>query len=450
MRIPENTIVLGKDCYVSRDTHETQINNNVMVVGGPGTGKTRGIVIPNILQAEGSYVISDPKGNLCDTYGPYLEEKGYVVKRLDFVNPERSIHYNPLKYTTTEQDYVKLGNMLATATTDGRRANDPFWEQTNTVLMAAMIALTKEMLELDAQTMVSVFDLLGMISPASENSRIEQLISRHVQDCRYGTPFSVRQYRKVKNSSETTFRSILITTLAGISAYDTEQMREVFSSDETDICEIGRKKTAVFVVVSDTDRSMDVIANVFFTQALNELCNYADRNCKDNCLPIPVQFIMDDFATNCRVEEFPRMISSFRSRGISTIIMLQAESQLEAAFRSNGRTVVAGCDTILYLGGNDLETAKSMSERCDKPVQEILNIPVGKHYVFQRGKEASLVDRVPLEELDSYRAAMKLRSNGEFRKEEVGHLDPFERRYGSLREVLIACRMERSDGAHSI
>ena len=423
MEMPKNTIALGKDCFISRDTHVTGMNNNVLVNGGSGRGKTRGVVIPNILQAEGSYVISDPKGNLCDTYGPYLEKKGYIVKRLDFACPEKSIHYNPLKYVLTDQDYIKLGHMLATTTSDGRAIvrQDPFWERTSSMLMSSAIGFVKEIMEPESQTMVTVMDFLNLIRPndRTEDSKVEKMMSLHLKNNRPHVPFSVRQYRKVEYSSETTFRSILITTQSALGALDTDQMREVFRYDETDIAEIGQKKTAFFVVVSDTDRSLDVIANIFFSQALNELCNYADRKCKDQCLPVPVQFIMDDFATNCRIDSFPKMISSFRSRGISTMIIIQAESQLEAAYDTDGRTIIANCDTILYLGGNDMETSRAMSERSNRPLEEILNLPVGKHYVFRNGEEAKLVERINIEELEEYKTAMKL-----CRNQSIQHMEP--------------------------
>ena len=140
------------------------------------------------------------------------------------------------------------------------------------------------------------------------------------------------------------------------------------------------------MVVSDTDRSMDGLVNIFLTQTMNELCRVADRECKNNCLPVPVRFILDDFATNCKIEEFPRMIASIRSRGISTMLMIQAESQLTENYGYDGKTIIGNCDTYVYLGGNDIETAKAVAERCDMPVKKILNMPVGMNWIFRRGQ----------------------------------------------------------------
>ena len=181
-------------------------------------------------------------------------------------------------------------------------------------------------------------------------------------------------------------KSILITVNSRIGLFDTPEINRMLGSDTINIPGIGQRKTALFVVVSDTDRSMDTLANLFFTQAMNELCLYADNHCPDCRLPVPVRFIMDDFATNCKIEEFPRMISSIRSRGISAMLMLQAESQLESSYGCDWSTIIANCDTYVYTGGNDVETAKAVATRCDMPVKRILNMPVGSIWIFRRGQ----------------------------------------------------------------
>lgn len=165
-------------------------------------------------------------------------------------------------------------------------------------------------------------------------------------------------------------------------------MNSMTANDTIDITSIGKEKTAVFVVVSDTDRSLDGLVNMFFTQAMNELCRYADKECDNNELPVNVRFILDDFATNCKINEFPRMIASIRSRGISTMLMIQSESQLMQGYAEDGKTIIANCDTYVYMGGNDVSTAQAVAERMDVPVKKILNMPVGTHWIFRRGEEA--------------------------------------------------------------
>lgn len=157
--------------------------------------------------------------------------------------------------------------------------------------------------------------------------------------------------------------------------------------DELDLGSVGTEKTAVFVIISDKDRSMDGFANIFYSQAMDELCRVADEECEDGRLPIPVRFILDDFATNCKITDFPRMISSIRSRGISTMLILQSEAQLTNCYGTDGRTVVANCDSYVYLGGNDLETAEAISKRCDVPLGKILYMPVGTNWIFRRGQK---------------------------------------------------------------
>ena len=157
--------------------------------------------------------------------------------------------------------------------------------------------------------------------------------------------------------------------------------------DELDLGSVGTEKTAVFVIISDKDRSMDGFANIFYSQAMDELCRVADEECEDGRLPIPVRFILDDFATNCKITDFPRMISSIRSREISTMLILQSEAQLTNCYGTDGRTVVANCDSYVYLGGNDLETAEAISKRCDVPLGKILYMPVGTNWIFRRGQK---------------------------------------------------------------
>lgn len=181
-------------------------------------------------------------------------------------------------------------------------------------------------------------------------------------------------------------KSILISVNSRLGHFDTPELSKMMAYDDIDIASIGRKKTALFVVVSDTDRSLDKLANLFFTQTMNELCWIADKECENNSLPVPVRFILDDFATNCKISEFPRMIASIRSRGISTMLMIQAESQLTENYGYDGKTIIGNCDTYVYLGGNDVETAKAVAERCDVPVKKILNMPIGRNWVFRRGQ----------------------------------------------------------------
>ena len=386
----ENTMILGQDQYYSLNCYETKVNNNVLVVGTSGAGKTRSIVIPNLLQASGSYILSDPKGNLYKKYGPYLKKQGYVVKLLDFTDPEHSEHYNFFRYIRNTQDIVKIAHMLIYQEKHGGHS-DPFWDQASQLLVQACMAYLMERRGKEEQNLrcvmklISACDVGGDYEVAEKPNRLDRLMEEvGWTDTK---SYAYKTYTKFRVAANRTIKSILISLNARLGLFDTPELNMLTADDTINLTSIGEQKTALFVVVSDTDRSLDGLVNIFFTQAMNELCRYADKECEDNTLPVPVRFILDDFATNCRIEEFPRMISAVRSRGISTMLMIQAESQLTESYGYDGRTIIGNCDTYVYLGGNDVETARAVAERCDVPVKKILNMPVGTNWIFRRGQE---------------------------------------------------------------
>lgn len=383
----ENDLILGKDRYYSMNDFETQLNNNVLVVGSSGCGKTRSIVSPNILQASGSYVISDPKGTLYKQYGRYLKEKGYEVQVLDFIHPKRSAKYNFFRYINTERDVIKLANILTYVITD-EVTNDTFWDMATELLLSALIAYVKFRRKPHEHTLESVFKLLMACQIDEYNSQMQTPLDRIMEDehNRYGSSFIYKQYSKFRVAAGKTLKSILVTVSAKLGKFDFDEINQMLCKDELNLVSLGRRNKAIFVIVSDTDRSMDPLANLFYTQAMNELCQYADERCENGRLPQPVRFILDDFATNCRIENFENMISNIRSRRISAMIMVQAESQLIAGYKESGKTIIANCDTYVYLGGNDLDTAKEVAVRCDLPYKKILNMPIGSNWIFRRGQ----------------------------------------------------------------
>ena len=396
----KDKMILAKERYYSMDCYETQLNNNVLVVGAAGTGKTRSIVSPNILQATGSYVISDPKGNLHAKDGKYLEDRGYVVKKLDFTNPTKSAGYNFFRYIRDESDIVKIAHMLIYQKNSMYNTRDPFWDEAGTLLLQAVMAYLWEARPKHEQTLRSMLKLVNACDVVEENASVKTALDRIMEEWGrgYKDSFAVQQYRKFRVAASRTLMSIMITVNARVGRFDTPEMDKLLSKDTIDIASIGKKKTALFVVVSDTDRSMDGLVNLFFTQAMNELCRYADEKCTNNCLPVPVRFIMDDFATNCTIEDFPRMIASFRSRGISTMLMIQAESQLKQRFGYDDRTIIGNCDTYVYMGGNDVDTAQQVALRCNMPLNRILEMPIGMNWIFRRGESPVFSQNFVLED----------------------------------------------------
>lgn len=396
-------LILGEGVSYGMDSLGTGLNNNVLVVGASGSGKTRSIVIPNLLQCNGSYVVSDPKGNLHDKYGLYLEMQGYEVLKLDFTDPRHSDRYNFFRYIRCEQDIVKIAHMLIyNEESKNGRSKDPFWDQAAQLLLESLIAFLWEFAPRDEQTLQGVLMMLDACEIAEDRADEKNALDMLIDDCAKDNPdcFAVRHYRRFRLAASRTLQSILITVTAKMAAFDTSELREMLEEDDIDIPSIGKRKTALFVVVSDSDRSLDNLVNLFYTQAINELCRYAD-GCADGRLPVPVQFILDDFATNCKIDEFPRMIASIRSREISAMLMVQAESQLKQAYEEDGRTIVGNCDTYVYLGGNDLDTADSVAKRCNLPLQKILSMPVGGCWIFRRGQAPRQARNVDLDQLES-------------------------------------------------
>ena len=388
--IPQNTLILADNCYYSMDSFETQLNNNVLVVGSSGCGKTRSIVTPNILQASGSYIISDPKGVLYPKYGKYLKERGYEVQVLDFIHPERSTHYNFFNYIRNTRDIIKIAHMLVYGMgEEGGKKPDPFWDEAAELLLTSIIAFLHDR-GADEDKNLSAIQTLVMSCQVNEDNSSDKTTLDRIMERVYEDDednFAYRQYQKFRIAAGKTLKSIMITLNAHLGKYDFDELNRMMEYDETDIASIGQRKRALFVIVSDTDRSMDGLANLFYSQAMNELCRYADEECEENRLPVDVRFILDDFATNCRIANFPTIISNIRSRGISAMLMIQAESQLEHGYGANARTIIANCDTYVYLGGNDVDTAKKVAERCDLPYRKILNMPIGTNWIFRRGQE---------------------------------------------------------------
>lgn len=382
-----NTLILGQDQYYSLDCYKTKLNNNVLVVGTSGAGKTRSIVIPNLLQATGSYVLSDPKGNLYKKYKSYLEKQGYVVRKLDFTDPEDSAHYNFFRYIKNTQDIVKIAHMLIYQRKQGGHS-DPFWDEASQLLVQAVMSYLREEWGAKEQNLHRLLQLISLCQIDENSSETKTPLDRLLDALgeKNADSYAYSSYNKFRVAAGKTLKSILISVNSRLGLFDTPELNIMTASDDIDIASIGKQKTALFVVVSDTDRSLDGLVNIFFTQAMNELCRVADKECEDSCLPVPVRFILDDFATNCKIDEFPRMIASIRSRGISAMLMIQAESQLTESYGHDGKTIIGNCDTYVYLGGNDVETAKAVAERCDVPVKKVLNMPVETNWIFRRGQ----------------------------------------------------------------
>ena len=409
-----NKMVLPDGSLCDTDGRKTRINNNVIVLGTSGGGKTRSVVIPNILAARESMIIADPKSSLYEECGGYLKRRGFRVLRINLIDPERSDHYNPFACAETSDEVMRLAHLICYsnggAATGGHGGSyDPFWDRASELLLSALIGFLVERDRLspakgNGRNVTELMRLLEMID-ANEmedcgTCEFDKLAEEHQKaylNERKEESWAFHQWKKFRQTPVKTFQSILIVTNAMLATLDTKGMEKLMSVDDLRLESIGTEWTAVFVETSDTDRSKDLLANVFYGQAMNALCSHADAQ-PEHRLKVPVRFILDDFGTACRIDNFERMISNVRSRNVSVMIVLQSLSQLEAGYGESSRTIIENCDTLLYMGGNDVDTAKYISVRAAKPVKSILSMPVSTHWQFRREQHPKFCDTVDVSE----------------------------------------------------
>jgi len=384
--------VLGEGITSSMDDLKSQLNNNVMLIGSPGSGKTT-LVKANLLEATGSYVISDPKSQLYQEFKGYLKEKGYRVLCLDFKNimNGESAHFNPFHYIRNEDDILKVSALLSA---DCINKSDPFWDQVTCILYTALISyLVSECDEsmCNLRNMISMINMASSSRDADVSSELDLIFNRLAM--KKPESYAVRQYQRYRAMSTRTLLSVLITAQAKLAGFDTPAINDLTSYDDIDIPSVGQKPTALFVSVSDMDRSLDGLASLFFNTVIQELVRYADEKCEGGRLPIPTRIFMDDFGTNLRINEYPRIIAAIRSRNISTWTIIQSKGQLEKAYGSDADTIIGSCDHVIYQGGNDLATAKYIAERCNSPLSKVLGMELGQSIIITRGTQMSVLAR---------------------------------------------------------
>ena len=385
---------LADGVTVSNDTRVTGLNNNDMIIGSSGSGKTGGYVIPNLQNISGSMVVSDTKGRLCKMFKSELEAKGYKVYTLDLVNPLNSCGYNPLKGIRRydngkyrEQDVLTLANTIM-PTLDTK---EPFWEKAAAGYIAFLIAYCLEVLDDYEQTMTSVCKLhQAFIRPGGDLSFL-RWTEKHPNT------FASRKFNQIRSSStaEKMWSSIEEFVNRALEPFEFEEARRIFENGNCiDIQNLGRKKTVLFLNVSDTDRTFDQLANVFYTQTLQQLCSLADSN-EDGRLEVPVRIIMDDFASSARIPDFDKVISVIRSREISVSLILQSMTQLESMYTpAEAKTIVNNCDHLLYLGSQDIETAEFIGCRSYKQPEAVLCMPRDSAVLMTSGEKARVVKKI--------------------------------------------------------
>ena len=393
-----NCRILADNHFISNDTWQTGLNNNDLIIGPSGAGKTRGYVIPNILQCNGSMVVADTKGTICPEVGPILAQEGYKVMEINLADCALSPYgYNPLAYIRrdrygrfSEQDILTL----AACTVPVETVRDPYWENMARIYLESAAAYALEALPEEEQDFTSVVRLSGEMGVGGKYKKLMEELA--VID-----PESFARYRMFQNVSENagTTSSCIHSFLASkISPLAFDGAKKLFKNpNKINIKRLGREKTAVFLTISDTDSSMYRLANLFYTQALHTLCDLADKSAGHR-LKVPVRFYLDDFASNVVIPDFDRIISVIRSREISVSVIIQSLSQLESLYgQAKAMTILNNCDNMLCLGaGRDISTARYISYQVNKPVSAVLNTPLSEAWLLTRGEAAQQVRKYDL------------------------------------------------------
>lgn len=360
-------------------------NKNILVIGGSGSGKTRFYVKPNLLQMHSSYVVTDPKGTVLNEVGKALKEGGYAIKVLNTINFKKSMHYNPLAYIRSEKDILKLVNtIIANTKGDGNQSGEDFWVKAERLYYSALIGYIWYEAPDDEKNLNTLIEMINASEAREDDESFENPIDKLFKELEQENPehFAVRQYKKYKLAAGKTAKSILISCGARLAPFDIADLRELTEDDELQLDTLGDKKTALFVIISDTDDTFNFIVSIMYTHLFNLLCDKANDEYGGR-LPVHVRFILDEFANIGQIPKFDKLIATIRSREISASIILQAQSQLKAIYKDNADTIVGNCDTTLFLGGKEKTTLKEISEVLGKETIDLYN--TGE----SRGKETS-------------------------------------------------------------
>lgn len=386
--------ILASNIEVSNDTRISGCNNNDIICGNSGSGKTGGYVIPNIQNIDSSMVVSDTKGQLARRFRGELERKGYRVYILDLVNPMKSCGYNPMasirRYpdgSYREQDILSLARLICPMS----QHEEPIWELSAASYVAFLIAYCLETQPEENRNLVRVGELHRQFAQPDGDIQFLEWIQENPES------FAAKKYYEItaNRTADKMFASILGFVNVSLESYFFREAQCIFADRESfDLRELGRRRTVLFLNVSDTDRAFDQIVNIFYSQALQVLCAEADEN-PDGRLTVPVRIIMDDFAASAVIPNFDKIISVIRSRDIYVSLIIQSLSQLESMYTpAVSRTILNNCDHILYLGSQDIDTAGYIAARASRTPEAILSMPRDKAYLITAGDRAKLVDKI--------------------------------------------------------
>lgn len=350
-------------------------NKNVLIIGGSGSGKTRFFVKPNLMQMHSSYVVTDPKGTVLLEVGKMLQNNKYRIKVLNTINFAKSCHYNPFAYIRSEKDILKLVNTIIVNTKgEGAQATEDFWVKAEKLYYTALIAYIWYEAPEEEQNFSMLIDLIDASEAREDDEEFKNAVDLLFEELAEKDPnhFAVRQYAKYKLAAGKTAKSILISCGARLAPFDIRELRELTSYDELELDTLGEQKTAMFVIISDTDATFNFLVSIMYTQLFNLLCDKAD-DVYGGRLPIHVRCLLDEFANIGQIPNFEKLIATIRSREISASIILQSKSQLKAIYKDNADTIEGNCDTTLFLGGKEKTTLKEMAEILGKETIDLYN-----------------------------------------------------------------------------
>ena len=391
-------------------------NKNILVIGGSGSGKTRFFVKPNLMQMHSSYVVTDPKGTVLVECGKMLLKNGYKVKVLNTINFKKSMHYNPFAYIRSEKDILKLVNTIIVNTKgEGQQSGEDFWVKAEKLYYTALIGyIWYECVE-EEQNFTTLLDMINASEAREDDEEFKNPVDLMFDELEEREPdhFAVKQYKKYKLAAGKTAKSILISCGARLAPFDIKELRDLTSYDELELDMLGDEKTALFVIISDTDDTFNFIVSIMYTQLFNLLCDRAD-DVYNGRLPVHVRCLLDEFANIGQIPKFEKLIATIRSREISASIILQSKSQLKAIYKDNADTIEGNCDTTLFLGGKEKTTLKELAEVLGKETIDLYNTSdtrgtsqsYGLNYQ-KTGKELMSQDEIAV--MDGGKCIMQLR-----------------------------------------
>ena len=390
-------------------------NKNVLVVGGSGSGKTRFFLIPNLLQMHSSYVITDPKGDVVINTGKTLLKHGYKVKIFNTINFDKSQHYNPFAYIRSDNDILKLVNTLIANTKGDGKAGDEFWQKAETLLYCALIGYIHYEAPEEEQNFNTLLEFLNASDVREDDEDYENPVDMMMKELEEINPkhFAVRQYKKYKLAAGKTAKSILVSCGARLAPFDIDQVREITMYDELELDTLGDRKTALFLVMSDTDPTFNFLISMIYSQLFNLLCDKA-YNVYKGRLPVHVRCLIDETANIGQIPNLEKLVATIRSREISACLFLQAKSQLKAIYKENADTIIGNMDSQLFLGGTEPTTLKDLSQALGKETIDMYstgenrgNNPSYSMNYQKNGKELMTIDELAV--MDGDKCILQLR-----------------------------------------